>query len=604
MICTGCPARHYRQPGMRNIVLSVLLIFTSVPAAFAADCLDLPPPAENRFAGDFLEYAEVDAAVSSGNLFSSAEHRFRAVPDAFASFGYTAKNYLLRFRICRPHQPQKIFVQVKGLYPDARVWFVSEACSAQGSTCEAIEAQRVNPHRDALFAFAALPAEAGMVYLSAFPPGSRRFPVHVLTADGLIRSEQRFFWLTGLFFGALAAIFLYNAALFLALRERINLYYSLYLLLFLGLFLTLERIPEDTFGHSQHWLYLFVRSAIFPLMLIPFALFNREFLQGRLKPWQNHLWQILIFTDIVLIVLNATVSYRNMMVLNLCTVVVHCAIALAATVQVAWGGFAPARIMLAGWMLFLLSAILSSLHLMGSFSVGFNDYLPHLMKFGSIAETLLFTAALGLRVRVLKQQAELFDAKLTEERGHLAGDLHDVLGSEFGEMQMKLHQAQLPPETLHWFASKARNMSDRIRDMVFLLRSDLSSATIAAELAATVEMLASMENLRFTSRIDEQLMQTDPFLLLDALRILQEWSGNCMKYGRPTQMDVQLKRTQNALRLSVVSDGKPFRWNGKDTFAGAGLTGIRTRTAHRHGRARCFITATGKNLFAAILRED
>ncbi len=588
---------------MRKFFLSALFFFTLAHSLWPADCVQMTESEQNRFAGEFLEYAETEAAVADNAADFARRYRFFRVPDVFASFGYTPKNYLLRFNICRPALPQKIFVQIKGLYPEARAWYLQKNCEPTAS-CRAIAGIRVDPHRDALFAFENLPADEGTIYIAAFPPGSRRFPVHVLTADGLIRSEQRFFWLTGLFFGALAAILLYNAALFLALRERINLYYSVYLFLFLALFLTLERLPEDTFGHSDHRLYLFVRSAVFPLMLIPFALFNREFLQSRLKPWQNRVWQLLILTDVALIALNAAIPYRSMMVLNLWAVVIHSAIALTATVQVAWGGFAPARIMVAGWLLFLLSAILSSLHLMGRFSVGFNDYLPHLMKFGSIAETLLFTAALGLRVRVLKQQAKQFALKLTEERANLAGDLHDVLGSEFGEMQMKLHQAQVADEVLQWFTGKARNMSDRIRDMVFLLRSDLSSATIAEELSATLEMLQAMDNLDFTARVDGKLTQSDPFLLLDALRILQEWSGNCMKHGRPTQMYMQLKKTRRGLRLAVISDGKLFRWNGKQTFAGAGLTGIRTRSAHRHGRARCFTTQAGRNLFVATLRES
>lgn len=585
---------------MRNLILSALCFSIFADSAFAADCVQLKASHDTQFAGQFLEYAEIAAPLSETEMAAAARRSFVPVPDVFASFGYTAKNYLLRFNICQPALQQKIFVQIKGLYPEARAWYLQKSCGAP-APCKAIEGIRIDPHRDALFAFENLPANDGTIYIAAFPPGSRRFPVHVLTAGGLIKSEQRFFWLTGLFFGALAAILLYNAALFFALRERINLFYSLYLFLFMALFLTLERLPEDTFGHSNHWLYLFGRSAIFPLMLIPFVLFNREFLQVRLKPWQNRIWPLLILADLALVALNAAIPYRSMMVFNLCAVVSHCAIVLGATLQIAWGGFTPARIMLAGWLLFLVSAILSSLHMMGRFNIGFNDYLPHLMKFGSVAENLLFTAALGLRVRYLKQQAEQFAAKLSTEREDLAADLHDVLGSEFGEMQMKLHHAQVPLEIRNWFSGKARNMSDRIRDMVFLLRSDLSSATIAAELSATIDMLSAVENLQFSAKIDSDLTQTDPFLLLDALRILQEWSGNCMKYGRPTEMALYLQKTRKGLRLGVISNGKLFSWNGREILSGSGLSGIRTRTAHRHGHARCI--AAGKNIFVATLHS-
>lgn len=580
-----------------------LLILASLSPALAADCLLLNHSQPNRFAGDYLEYAEISAIPLRAELTPATDRVFKKVPDPFASFGYTEKNYLLRFRLCTEESTAKVIVQIKGLYPEAQVWFLPDTCAAKTPPCKVVHATRMDAHRDALFTFDKPLVGHGSVYIAAMPPGSRRFPVHVFLPEAFVQSEQKFFWYTGLFFGALAAILLYNAALFLALRERINLYYALYLLLFVGLFLTLERIPEDTFGHSARPMYLFFRSAIFPLMLIPFALFNREFLQTRLSLWQNRFWTLLITADVILIVLNTFIAYRNMMVYNLWVVVIHCSFALAVTLQAAWGGFTPARIMLAGWVLFLISAILSSLHLMGRFPVGFNEYFPHFMKFGAVAENLLFTAALGVRVRFFKKQASEFAARLTRERENLAADLHDVLGSEFGEMQLRLHRAQVSREVRDWFAARARNMGSRIRDMVFLLQSDLSSATITEEMHSTFAMLSGIEGLKIETQIDSEIQRSDPFLLLDALRILQEWSGNCLKYGKPTEMKISLRKRDNKVRLVIVSNGKAFRWNGRSVLNGAGLPGIINRASHRQGRARSLVNRSGFTLFLCVLSE-
>lgn len=460
---------------------------------------------------------------------------------------------------------------------------------------------RASRHRDAVFVFEPF-RSPGYVYIQVFPPGSRRYPVYLATAEGFLAHEQNFFWHAGLFFGALATIFIYNLAIYFGLREKTNLYYALYLLLFIGLFLTLERVPESFYGHTGSKPYLFLRSAIFPAMLIFFSLFNREFLGEGASRYQSLVWRSLIVGDIGAIFANFFVDYRIMMPVNLILTVIHSSVALLFVIRAAAGGFKPAQIMFIGWIFFLLSAILSALHILGKFHVAYNDYVTHFMKYGAVAENFLFTLAIGARVRFYKSQSQLFGTQLAFERENLARDLHDVLGSEFGEMQMRLSRPDVPADIAHWLGGKARHISARIRDAVFILQSDLTHQKILYELSAYVQFLSSIEGLRIEAHLTERIEPAKAFLLLDVLRILQEWSGNCMKHGQPAHLRIYLDSISNRLRLTVVSDGKAFSWSGQAADSGQGLRGIRQRVRQRFGFSRCRVSAAGKNIFVAVLR--
>ena len=541
-----------------------------------------------------LEFAEKKPGVALKDTVG-----FQAVPDPFASFGYAAKDFVLRFPVCAPAAPEKVFVQIQGLYPHAEAIFVPKNC-AQNVPCDMKTGMRISHDRNALFVFDGI-ATLGYIYLDAVPPGSRRYPVFASVSESFFSAEKRYLLAAGLFFGALFTIFVYNLALYFGLKESINLYYSVYLLLFIILFLTLERIPENFAGHSGHGAYLFFRSAVFPAMLIPFALFNREFLASVSGKLQNRAWLVFIFADILLICLNFFIEYRRMMPVNILAAVMHAAFALIFIVRAIMAGFRPAWIMFLGWLFFLVSAILSSLHLLGKFSVGYNDYLTHMMKFGSVAENLLFTVALGVRVRFYKDRAERFASDLAAERETLARDLHDVLGSEFGQIQMKLNRADVPSDIAVWLGQKSRGLSARIRDIIFLLRSDLTQATIREELDSYLDILRGFEKFSLKALVTEGVGELNAFLLLDALRILQEWSGNCMRHGNPSRMEIRIEKRWYGLRLAVISDGLLFRWSGGRYGEGQGLHGIRARTHQRAGFARSR-PILENNIFIAVLK--
>lgn len=574
-----------------------IFILGSAAGASAQPCLDLAH--DLSFAGHLLEYREKKTAQPLAEAVFAADAAFLPVPDAFASFGYTSRNFILRFRVCPPAQRNKVFVRIDGLYPQAEAFFLPDSCPGMRA-CAGETGKRIEQDRNALFVFDAV-TSPGRIYLDAVPPGSRRYPVFAATAENFFSAEKKYLWATGLFFGALLTIFVYNLALYLGLKEKINLFYSAYLLLFMTLFLTLERIPEAFAGHSGNLAYLFFRSALFPAMLIPFALFNREFLSSVAGRYQNLSWHILIAADVMLFALNFVVDYRRMMPLNIVMSMVHCTLALLFIVRAIALGFRPAWLMFLGWLFFLGSSILSSFHMLGKFSVTYNDYMTHMMKFGSLAENLLFTIALGVRVRFYKSRAESFAAELAAEREALARDLHDVLGSEFGQIQLKLTRTDVPADIAAWLGRKSRGLGNRLRDIIFLLRRDLTQKAIRDELDALLSMLGEIDGFHFSYKVDDRINDISAFLLLDALRIIQEWSGNCMRHGKPSRMDIRLQKRPYGLRLAIMSDGTPFRWSGERYGLGEGLAGIRMRAVQRTGFARAR-PLHGVNIFLATLK--
>lgn len=582
---------------MRFALLVTTACSTIFPA-YAEDCLKIG--SGTAFAGNLLSYTEKKTGQTLAEVASDTRSNFQRVLDPFASFGYTRKNFVLRVYVCPPATGEHVFAQVQGLYPEAAALFRPDDCR-QKSPCDVETGKRLVYDRNAVFEFSSID-KPGYLYLDVVPPGSRRYPVFIQAAGDFFSAEKKYLWAAGLFFGALLTIFIYNLALYLGLKEKINLYYSVYLLFFIALFLSFERVFEMFAGHSGHRAYLFFRSSLFPLMLVPFALFNMEFMASVSGHIQRRIWWFLVLADALLLGANFFVDYLRIMPVNIVVAVVHCTVALVFILLALFRGFRPAWLMFFGWLFFLSAAILSALHLLGKFSITYNDYLTHMMKFGSVAENLLFTVALAVRVRFYKRRAERFGAELAAERETLARDLHDVLGSEFGQMQMQLSRADVPADIARWLGQKSRSMSGRVRDIIFLLRSDLTQETIHEELQAHLDILRGLDNFIIEERIDVAVPERNAFLLLDALRILQEWTGNCLRHGKPSRMAVRLDGRAYGLRLCIISDGISFAWKGERRGEGLGLSGIRARSAQRAGFARCRSGKAG-NIFIAVLRE-
>jgi signal transduction histidine kinase len=171
---------------------------------------------------------------------------------------------------------------------------------------------------------------------------------------------------------------------------------------------------------------------------------------------------------------------------------------------------------------------------------------------------------------------------MEEERHRIARDIHDDTLQSLGAITLRLDLQReeirdtRQREVIDQLLALARDSSDRLRSMVFELRSDLLEEGLAtAIMAATCDqaLQAGIEH-----RVTGHLTAEPPFeVALAVYRIAQEALTNVRKHARASWVEVSLAEEDGALCLRVVDDGRGF-----EVAAAAGLP------MGTQGRARRF----------------
>ncbi|SHK33439.1 sensor histidine kinase [Hymenobacter psychrotolerans] len=252
----------------------------------------------------------------------------------------------------------------------------------------------------------------------------------------------------------------------------------------------------------------------------------------------------------------------------------------------------------AGFSLFWLNHIgFTNLHLMQ----------PNALAWGLFFELLVLSALLTgrfqhtlrqnaqLRIRQLRQrnaQGARLIAAQEEEREQLARELHDALGPNLAALHLawqgKAVQQALSssPEA----AAAGRHTELLLRHLRDEVRT-FSHAVLPVEpglgsLSESVEALTELINLYGSPTVrtycDKGLDQLPPSLQQTAYRIAAELLNNAVRHARATCVQVQLLRLPAALEILVEDDGGGFKNTKNGT--GIGLRGVHARTEYLRGQ--------------------
>ncbi|MDB5063987.1 MAG: putative signal transduction histidine kinase [Chloroflexi bacterium] len=192
----------------------------------------------------------------------------------------------------------------------------------------------------------------------------------------------------------------------------------------------------------------------------------------------------------------------------------------------------------------------------------------------------LLAALLGLTSLVL--DGRRMAAVMEEERERIARDIHDDTLQTLGAMALRLDLLReeigdtRQREVIEQQLALARDSSDRLRSIVFELRSDLLEEGLATAIRATTRDQALQAGIEH--RVTGRLTAEPPVEVAVALyRIAQEALTNVRKHGQARRVEVSLAEEGGALRLRVVDDGRGF-----DVAAATDRppTGTQGRTRH------------------------
>lgn len=172
-----------------------------------------------------------------------------------------------------------------------------------------------------------------------------------------------------------------------------------------------------------------------------------------------------------------------------------------------------------------------------------------------------------------------------QERGRIAQDLHDRLGSALSAIRMRLSplvdnghggQTAIPD------GAKVLGMVDDAVAEVRRISHNLADTALARSgLAAALENLA--DRLRSPGRMEVELSlhgmerRLDQTLEITLYKIVQELVANTLRHAGASRLSISALRGDGAISLIVEDDGKGFQPEGASK--GMGLKGVRERAA-------------------------
>jgi len=235
-------------------------------------------------------------------------------------------------------------------------------------------------------------------------PYALQFRATLYTIDAFRKMSFVLFLIVGFFAGILIAMILYNLALYLFIRDRQYLFYITYI----GFLLLWQCVLVGLFQYIWPPLGAFLMSGIpvFAALMMIFAVsFGIVFLNTpKTAPRHDKLLKglaVFIGTIIALVLLRQLwlgnlLSYLSGQVVSV--------VLFTAALSSLRSGFRPALFYLIAFGVFLLCAFVFFFKFYGL--IPNNTFTMHIVIFGSAAEAVLLSFALGYRIRIMQEEEE------------------------------------------------------------------------------------------------------------------------------------------------------------------------------------------------------
>ena len=498
------------------------------------------------------------------------------------SFGYQSSTLWLKAELdVTAHAQDHWLMQVANPQLDRIEVFVLEPGGRLSRSVGGDElpfSERIVPHRHLVFPLVFNGTGPRTLVLRVQSSSSLQIPVTLLQPQALLSQDHRLYSLLSLYFGLLAGLFAYNLLLYVAVRDRVYLYYIAFVAA-----MGVAQLTTSGFGAQFLWpqrpgwnnLALHLGYAACGLAAI---LFGRRFLHcaEELQGLDRVLRALLVFWSIY-IVLRPWMEYK---------LAAHVLIAMVVStilplLLAGWDRLLARRrgalYFLLAWALLMVCGVAESLISLGWLPA--NTLLTHPVMLGSAVEMLLLSFALadrikadreakelalsmGLREQVKKQEAE---RQSIEKSRFLAAVSHDLRQPLFamGLVTESLHarEPRLDPTVMQMKSAIgwANGLLDSIITMARLetgsLRANMSDFSIQplldrVELA--FEPQATAKGLRWVVTPSVACVHSDPLLLE---RMVSNLVSNAVRFTQSGGVVVSCRPSGSCLLLQVWDTG-------------------------------------------------
>jgi len=280
------------------------------------------------------------------------------------------------------------------------------------------------------------------VYLRVKSRDNLQIPVLISNQETIFETNKIKDYIFGIFAGVMLVMFLYNAFLFVTVRDKTYLYYIIYLA---TVILTQCSIQGYTFQYlwpNSPFMAQWSAFLFSPMVGVASAYFMRIFLNTvHFIPKMDKGFKYFTFAYVGTFLLAAfgffTISY---------TLITACAASLSLYMMIGAyfifkKGYKPARFFLLAWSMFLFGVTIYSMTNVGALPI--NNFTIYAMPFGAAAEVLLLSLALADRINVLKKEKEQSQAealRVSQQNQKLITEQNIILEQKVHERTLELEE--------------------------------------------------------------------------------------------------------------------------------------------------------------------
>ncbi|CAA0123297.1 Oxygen sensor histidine kinase NreB [Halioglobus japonicus] len=405
-------------------------------------------------------------------------------------------------------------------------------------------------------------------------------PIEVISQRDRDSTEKNEYFLYGIFYGAIFILALYNAGVYVSLRDKSYLYYVLYILAF-----SLVQATTTGIGQQYLWpglenattrisLFAIASTNFFMIFFVIYFLDLKSYAPNLITPLRCIAWIALLCVPTLLLSQYAYTQYF-LHGLNLFSMV---AIGFVIT-RVFRHNTRPTMYLLVGYSI-LFSTIVLALLFQASL-ISYYSYTDFSMSVAIIFEAIVLSIGLSERIaklRIENEQSERAQRIVQEElaqqliqareheRSEISKLLHDSVSHDLVVIQRKISQlgsADIPQQSS--LADRIDDINGKLSTTIDDIRniSHLSHPRIAKHLGLEPALSALLKST-FGSSITWNLYIQDIYLGEDTqlllYRAVQEATTNIIKHAEATECIVRLEanKTSGEVRFVIKDDGQGF----------------------------------------------
>lgn len=354
----------------------------------------------------------------------SSSRAWKVLEDDYANFGYQPVPYWYRFSIMNPkNTPVSQIIDIS--YPlldtiDVYVFSEGEQVEELHLGDRLPYGDRLIDHPHFLLPIDLQAHEKRTYYVRVMTQGSQLFPIKLWQSNDLFVKLNKEDELHAIYFGVVSVIVFFNLLIFVALKEKMYLYYALSALVFMLFFAIMRAklfpfIFPNTPGF-HHFLLLILPSSC----LLFSALFSRELLKPDVYlPSLKWLFSTLVVIAFLGLFGVLIFDSQTSLKLSVLSAIPSCFLLFLIGPIFGWKGNKMAWVYSAAWGTFMLGATITAASKQGFIPVNF--LTEYGMQIGSAIELFILNAALAFRFhtehqgRIAAQSAQIKEQKDKQE---------------------------------------------------------------------------------------------------------------------------------------------------------------------------------------------